>query len=343
MAFDFWEQQRQARWHTVRYVVSFFILLCLAAILVEVGFRTGANLAHINDRLLSPYPTVGATFMGLWVLIASGYYFSYTSDQSAKKVVEAFEARLIERTQVKADLKEQQLLNVVEEMAIAGAIAVPDVYLIPSEEINSLTAGMSQKNRAVLITEGALQYLSRDELQAMLAYEMSHVVNNDLQLGMRFAAMVMSFFFIMDTGLNLLRLMPYESFLKGKRKKSSGNNKMQLLVLIAAVAIIAGGIFMWIFGKILQHCVAQKRVYLADACSVQFTRNTDGLCGLLAKIDVQGRTRLPYSTQGFSHLCLSSAHGTHPSLAARLAAVEEQTHIPQSWLQSNNTEKTVAL
>jgi heat shock protein HtpX len=217
------------------------------------------------------------------------------------------------------------LLNIVEEIALATSLPTPPVYILDANEINAFAAGTSRENAAITVTRGCLNLLNRDELQGVLAHEFGHIYNKDMTIGMRVAAMIMGFFIVTYMGLRLLQGSSYSSRRSDDEDRRGGNP----IMIIALIFLVAGAIT-WFFGSILQAMVSRQREYLADASSVQYTRNPKGLANALRKIANSTVSDMPRSGQPFAHLYFnehesfwSRIFATHPPVEDRIAAIEE--------------------
>lgn len=318
MAFNFWEAQRRARSKTTLYLTLFIILT------LGVGIGVELVMYHLLEGYNSPIPFFGIGFVLITFAVA-GYEYSVFLVQGGKYV-----AKLMDGVEIREHTnhpEQRQILNIVNEMAIAASVPVPEVYLINAEEINAFTAGTKPENTVIAITTGALKRLSRDELQAVIAHEFGHIYNGDVKISMRLAAMVMGFYILFYLGIRLMQIVSTSG---DERRKSN-------LYLIPLVLMLAGAIT-WFFGSILKASVSREREYLADACSVQFTRNPDGIISALKSIEGQARTpKLERNGMGYSHMFfddrswMSSLFATHPPLAKRIEAIEGKEYFPEEW------------
>ena len=314
MVMNFWEAQRQAKKKTAIYLTVFFLLAVAAALLGEWAMRTFAWDSYGHP----PLPYVALGFLGVTFLTAGFNYMNYLSS-GGSYVAESLGARKVDpHTQ---NPKERQLINIVEEIALATSLPVPPVYIIDAGEINAFAAGTSPENAAITVTRGTLHLLNRDELQGVLAHEFGHIYNRDMTVGMRVAAMIMGFFIVTYIGLRLLQGTAYSRD-DGDRR---GGNPIALLAIIFLVA----GTVTWFFGSILQAMVSRQREYLADASSVQYTRNPQGIAGALRKIAQSQISDMPRDGKPYSHLYFneqpsfwSKLFATHPPIEERIAAIE---------------------
>ncbi len=310
MAMNFWQAQKRARRQTRIYLSLFVLLALVAAFLLELAMR------YYGQGQYDPSaPYVGLAFLGITFITAGVQYLCYAS-LGGTYVAESMGARLANSAN---NAKEAQLLNIVEECAIASALPVPKVYILDAEQINAFAAGLKPDNAVIAVTKGALHQLSRDELQGVVAHEFGHIANGDMMIGLRLAAMLIGFYFVLYFGIRILQFSTFS-------RRSSG--KGQNPVLLIALAFLVAGAFTWFFGSILKAAVSRQREYLADASSVQFTRNPQGLASALRKIQGESVKDMPKTGMAYSHLylddhgSLSSLFATHPPLKKRIEAIE---------------------
>ena len=227
-----------------------------------------------------------------------------------------------------SDPHERRLLNVVEEMAIASGVPVPAVYVLDAEKgINAFAAGFDIGDAAVAVTRGGLHILTRDELQAVVAHEFSHILNGDMRLNIRLIGVLFGIMMIGSTG----RWIFERGLLMGAGHR--GRREMNGIPFM----VIGGGL-MWLvgslgllFGRMIQRAVSRQREYLADASAVQFTRNPDGLAGALKKIGGYSAGARVHAREApeMSHLFFGDAISrgasllsTHPPLEERIRRVD---------------------
>lgn len=312
---DFWQAKRRAQKATRLYFFLFISMTLGVAVLIEWIFRLA-----MEDNDLPDYPTVGLAFAIITFTVALVKYYSFRS-YGGSYAAESAGAELIDEQS--ANLKERELLNIVEEMALAAGIPKPPVYLIDAQQINAFAAGMDLDNAVIAVTKGALNKLTRDELQGVIAHEMGHILNGDMIIGLTLAAMVLGFFFAFTIGQRII----YFSSLSRRSDRSSKSNNQGGAIFLAALLFFAAGLFTWFFGSILKACVSRQREYLADASSVQFTRNPEGIANALIKIQKDNIQDMPLKGAAFSHLYFDNHSGwnalfaTHPPLEKRIAAL----------------------
>lgn len=322
---NFWEAQRRAKSRTSFYVFIFIILTLVVAFLSEWALRTFAP-----ENYSPEFP-----FFGLFVLLiifsVSGFQYSMFSLHGGPYVAESVGAWRVDPETTHP--QERQLLNIVEEIALASSLPIPPVYLLDAKPINAFAAGLSPNSSAIAITTGALTTLNRDEIQGVIAHEFGHIYNGDMKISLRLAAMVMGFFFVLYIGMRLLSIASAEGRFRNRQNNERSGNP----IAIAAVVLLLAGAFTWIFGSILKASVSREREYLADACAVQFTRNPDGIANALRKIMHEQDTLMPERGIAYSHLYfdnhtgLNSLFATHPPLTRRIEAIEGRLYMPEEW------------
>jgi heat shock protein HtpX len=322
MVMDFWEAQRRARSRTGLYVTLFVLLTLIVATIAELALRYFAQ-----EDYNPPVPYLGLLFLAITFIVALFQYGMFRS-YGGKYVAESVGGRLV--SPKTTSYKEKQLLNIVEETALAASVPVPDVYILDAKEINAFAAGLSPSDAVITVTWGSLNILNRDELQGVIAHEFGHIHNGDMVISMRLAAMVMGFFFVLYFGIRLLQF-------SGLRGRNNGERRGVNPVLIAALILLVAGVLTWFAGSLLKCAVSREREYLADASSVQFTRNPNGIAGALRKIANEQVHDMPKEGITFSHMYLedtsawSRLFATHPPLDKRIAAIEGRTYIPEEW------------
>lgn len=315
---DFFEQQERAKTRTGWLVMLFAIAVALiagtvylAAVLALRGPEVASAGAPLQwwDPGLFALVVVGV--VGI-VGIASGVRV-LTLRSGGTAVAEMMGGRVV--SPETSDPDERRLFNVVEEMALASGVPVPVVYVLPDEPgINAFAAGYALEDAVVAVTDGALDRLTRDELQGVVAHEFSHLLNRDSRLNIQLTGLI---FGILALGL-AGRLLLRGSWHVGGGKKNQG----ALVLLAVGLALFLAGYLGVLFGRIIRAAVSRQREVLADAAAVQFTRNPQGLAGALKKIGLAGSTIQNASSEEVSHFFF--ANGMKPGLIRRLWA----THPP---------------
>ncbi|HEX9727963.1 MAG TPA: M48 family metallopeptidase [Gemmatimonadales bacterium] len=232
--------------------------------------------------------------------------------------------------------EEQQLVNVVEEMAIASGLPRPSIWIVRDDDPNAFATGTSERDAHVAVTEGLLAALSRDQLQAVIAHEMSHIRNHDVKLMTLLAALVGVLALISEGTWRTMRF----GARAGGRGGRGGGKKGGGLVLVLIVVWLISVLLAPLISRILALAVSRKREYLADATAAQFTRNPGALAEALEKIEhAAGATKA--IKRGSAHLCIADPLGrrvsqrqgrvadllaTHPPMAVRIARLRRMAY-----------------
>ena len=215
-----------------------------------------------------------------------------------------------------------QLFNVIDELSIAAGVPVPAVYIIDDTAPNAFATGRDPEHASVAITTGLLQKLSRDELQGVMAHELSHVQNRDILFSMMVGIMVGSIALISDF---FVRSVIWG---RGGRRKGNDKGSGPLILIGLVLAILAP-----LFAKMLQLAVSRQREYLADASAALMTRYPEGLASALEKI-AGDREVLEVANRATQHLYIvnpikpfekraKSLFSTHPPIEERVARLRD--------------------
>jgi len=329
---NFFESQDQARRSTGLLVGLFILavlgLIVMANLLVMLVFgyldseqmRDGGTLLRQMD-----WQTFAAVSAGVGAVVLAGTLYKMASlSAGGKAVAESLGGQLI--PQDTQDLNQRKVLNVVEEMAIASGTPAPPVYLLANEPgINAFAAGFSPRDAVIGVTRGAVDHLSRDQLQGVVAHEFSHVFNGDMRLNMRLMGVLYGILLLGILGYYLL----YSASFSRRRR---GGEKGAGAILALALGLIAIGFAGTFFGGLIKAAVSRQREYLADASAVQFTRNPDGIAGALKKIgglESGSKVENPGAAE-ISHAFFARAMSgfmqglaaTHPPLAERIRRID---------------------
>jgi Zn-dependent protease with chaperone function len=310
---DFFAAQAAAKRHTGLLVLLFALAWLGTIVLVDVGLAVA--LGGDPATLFLPV-AAGVTLV---VLLGSGFHAVRLAAGGGDAVARMLGGRPLDRQTT--DPAGRRLVNVVEEMAIASGLPVPRLYVLDGDAgINAFAAGFTPERSVVAVTRGALEQLDRDELQGVMAHELSHVLNSDTRLSTRLMAMV--------GGLTVLALLG-RILLRADVRDREGRSTAA--VGIGLCLLVAGSIGAF-FGRLIRLAVSRQREFLADAASAQFTRNPEGLARALAKIQQQGsRISSPGALEA-SHLFFAEGVGgflsgllaTHPPVEERIRRLAPQ-------------------
>ena len=219
------------------------------------------------------------------------------------------------------DALERRFLNIVEEMAIASGVRVPEAWVMDGEKgINAFAAGWTVSGAVVAVTRGTLERLTRDELQGVIGHEFSHILNGDMGLNIRMIGVLAGIVAIGSIGSFLMRMAGEADDIRGAAP-----------LLAAGLALFIIGYAGLFFARLIKAAVSRQREFLADASSVQFTRNPDGIAGALDQIRstpggalMQGRYAEEMSHLFFGQgikVFFSGLFDTHPPLDERIRRV----------------------
>lgn len=334
MSTHFFENQEAARRQTSRLVFLFgcavvgivALLYALAVVIMNLP-KTDASgrviampIEYWEPELL--FQVVLATL----AVVAGGSLYKILQLRGGGAVVaESLGGQLIASDT--RDPEARKILNVVEEMAIASGMPTPPVYLLGDENgINAFAAGFTPSDAVIGITRGSVHRLSRDELQGVIAHEFSHILSGDMRLNIRLMGTVHGILLIGIIGYFLLR----SSMFSGGRR--SGRDNSGMAMVLGGVGLMVIGFVGTFFGNLIKASVSRQREFLADASSVQFTRNPAGIAGALKKIGGldEGSILQSPSAPEASHLFFSnglrgglqSLFATHPPLEERIRRLD---------------------
>ncbi len=327
---DFFARQAETR-RLSRWMVLLFIL-AVVAIIIAIDLVVIVAVAILTSEDGGVLAAQGVSFdqYPLVILVTSVIVVGTIGIASLVRTVSlsaggSSVAEQLGGTRVTADATDplrRRLMNVVEEMAIASGVPVPQVYVLEREAgINAFAAGHTPANAAIAVTRGALVNLNRDELQGVIAHEFSHVLNGDMRLSTRLIGLLFGLTVIAMVARLVLRHGPRGG---GGRK---GGGAVAVVMLAAFIVLILGWIGLF-FGRLIQAAVSRKRESLADASAIQFTRDSQGLRGALVKIGALGvgSRFVDADAEEVAHLLfapgLARAFATHPPLVDRIREID---------------------
>jgi len=312
---DFFAAQDRAKAHTRTLIVYFIFgvaglvgLLYLVA-LIAVGAH-GARYGHEFRGLWQPDVFFWVAIITLMIVGGGGVSKIMELQGGGPAVAGSLDARPV--SPQTTDPAERRLLNVVEEMALAAGLPVPPVYVMDESGINACAAGLRQEDAVVIVTRGALTHLNRDELQGVIGHEFSHILNGDMRLNLQLVGAVFGLMAIAIIGKLMVRA----------RDRRDGR------IVALGFGIWAIGSLGVMFGRLIQAAVSRQRECLADASSVQFTRNPGGLANALKKIG--GFSKSSHidnaHAEETAHMYfapgVNSFFATHPPLEQRIRELE---------------------
>ncbi len=311
-AYGLYSHIQSNRRRSIALLIGLFFLiyvLVYAGALVAEALSTDADLNMLMRRAwidliqAAPFATVGAA---LWIVIA---YFFHQS------MIDAITgAQDVQRTE------QPRLYNLLENLCISRGITMPKLKVMDSDALNAFATGMSPKQYSITVTSGLLRRLDDAEVESVLGHELTHIRNGDVRMMVIavIIAGVVSFFAEL-----VFRLWFYNGFsFRGSRSGDRKGGGAAIAILIA-VALIAVAYFLSI---VVRLALSRSREFLADAGSVELTKNPDAMISALRKIE--GRGELPGATSAVMEMCVDNPRegfgelfDTHPTVDSRVAAL----------------------
>jgi heat shock protein HtpX len=313
-AFGLYTHIRANRWRSILLLAGLFLLvyvLLFAGFLAMEALRGGPSLARLMERAAAatirwaPVASVGTL---MWVGI--GYAFHQGMIDGLT------EARAVSRQE------EPELYNLLENLCISRGMPMPQLKIIETEALNAYASGMSEKQYAVTVTRGLMQALDRDELEAVLAHELTHIRNGDVRLMVIAVIIVGVLSFV---GEIVFRWLARGPRIRIERSDDDGGKSAApaaAALLIAVVLIVVA----WFLSQVLRFALSRSREYLADAGAAELTKNPDAMISALRKIS--GHAELPGVPSGVMEMCIENERSgvmdlfaTHPPIPERIAAL----------------------
>jgi len=332
--FEYQEQaRRKSRWLVFLFILAVIIIIVVIDIAMLVAFGVmdteRQQVLFSMQTLKANAPTLlGGALVTAAVIAIASLFKTVSLSSGGGKVAQSLGGVLVE-----ADARDplrRRLYNVVEEIALASGIAVPEIYVLEQESgINAFAAGFTPADAAVAVTRGALEKLSRSELQGVIAHEFSHIFNGDMRLNIRLMGALFGILMLSLIGRRVL----HGSYFMGRSKNSNGG-----AIMLVAVAVMLVGYIGLFFGRWIKSAVSRQREYLADASAVQFTRDPDGIAGALKKIAVYSDgSYLNVESEEVSHMLFgdgekTSMFATHPPMNERILRIDK-TFKPEDLAQ----------
>jgi len=285
------------------YVLVYAGALVAEALSVNADLNTLLQLAWMDFLEAAPFATVGAA---LWIVIA--YYFH-------QSMIDAITGgREVTRRE------EPRLYNLLENLCISRGIATPKLKVIDSDALNAFATGMNAKQYSITVTTGLLKRLNDAEIESVLGHELTHIRNGDVRMMVIAVIIAGAVSFFVEL---IFRLWFYNSFgFRGGRSERRGSGGAGLAILIAIGLLVVA----YMLSFVIRLALSRQREFLADAGSVELTKNPDAMISALRKIE--GRGELPGATSAVMEMCVDNPRegfgelfDTHPSVDARVAAL----------------------
>lgn len=332
---DFFASQELARKNTRKLVILLIItMVCLVGSIYCLVMVAGnmASEGHENPLFhggLLNLPVLGIVALVVSSIVSGGSLLKISELRAGgTKVASMLGGRRLLPGSV--DPAERRVLNVVEEMALASGIPVPPVYILDGEDgINAFAAGHTIDDAVIGMNRGTIDLLSRDELQGVIAHEYSHILNGDMRMSLRLIGILHGVQAIALIGWLILRTVGSGSHRRSSNSKDGGGAMVILAIGVGLLVLGSLGLF---FARLIKASISRQREFLADASSVQFTRNPEAISGALKMIGVASDHSQVRAAQAemISHMFFANMSGslmagllsTHPPLVARIQRVE---------------------
>jgi len=317
---NFFSQQDLARRQTRRMLVLFTLaVVCIvAAVDLVVIFALGFASEDAGDAFAIAPGVLVVTSVCVATVIGLATLYRISTLRGGGGAV----AMQLGATPVPPDttnLAYRRLRNVVEEIAIASGVPVPEIFVLEEEAaINAFASGYTPADAAVTVTRGCLDKLTRDELQGVIAHEFSHVLNGDMRLNIRLMGVAFGILVITIVGRKIA-----ETAGRGRSRDGAG-------IALLGIGLLVVGYIGVFFARIIKASISRQREYLADASAVQFTRQTDGIAGALKKIGglAEGSRLASADGEEVAHMLFGDGIGysalfaTHPALTDRIRRLQ---------------------
>jgi heat shock protein HtpX len=279
------------------YVVAAFLLL-----VVLIGASVG-------------YVFWDSASAGLIVAVVLGFFYMISMLKSSTEIV----MKMNHAVEIKAEQQYPALWHIIEDMTMVAKIPFPRVFIIDDPSPNAFATGKDPQHAAVAVTRGLLRRLDRQELEGVIAHEVSHIRNYDIRLQTTALALTAVISALVNLGFN--------SFWWGGGRRRGDNNGNNLIALVLSLVVLILGP---LAAALAQMALSRNREYLADASGVELTRNPQGLINALKKISVSEPLKnadpssaslyfaTPFKADSWAHL-----FDTHPSIEKRIARLEK--------------------
>jgi heat shock protein HtpX len=276
---------------------TIFLMAIFFVVVVGIGYL----FSYIYEDPTIVIAAVGFAVVMNWV----GYF------QSDKIALSTTRARL---AKPETDLKERQVIHLVENLCITAGLPMPKVYIIEDKNINAFATGRNPQHASIAVTTGLIEKLEKVEIEGVIAHELSHIQNYDILLAT-----------VAITLVGIITLLA-DWFMRSRIYGGRSNNNKEggVLVILAIVLII----FAPLFAKLLQLAVSRKREYLADASGAMLTRYPEGLASALEKISLDTTEKMKTANRATAHLFIASPFRGKMNAGGKVMNTWLSTHPP---------------
>jgi heat shock protein HtpX len=313
---NLFEQQARNRRLTVAWLVLFILFFAWLGFGGDLALYLAAA-SRTEGQVAYRFPWIGVVVTTVAAIVA---WVSWR--KGPQQVLWSTGARELTTPET---FEEKQLINVVEEMAIAAGLPKPKVYVVDDPDPNAFTTGRDAATSCIAVTTGLLAVVNREELQAVIAHEMGHVRNLDVRLMTLIAALV-GVIVVLSNGMGRM-LRGGGGLLGGRGRKGGGG--LALAALVVFVLWVITLILAPIISRIMAMAVSRDREYLADATGAELTRNPAALASALQKIEGH-EAPTTHIKEGAAHLCIADPLGRDVNLKEGRLADLLATHPPMA-------------
>lgn len=320
---NFFRAQDEARGRTTTLVALLIFAILAMALSIYAVAVLALTYIHYFHGFTWVHPVLFLTTFGLSLAVVLGGAYLRMAEFEGGGLLVALRLGARPVLASTQDLNERKFLNIVQEMALASGMPVPQCLVLDQDpSINAFAAGHTPQDAVITVTRGALEQLTRDELQGVVGHEFSHIAHGDTQLNLRIIGTVAGLTALSQVGYVLMRIMVASD--------DEDNRAGWALMVMGLVVFIVGlgGVFI---ARLIQASVSRQREYLADASSVQFTRNPLGLANALKKVagltqvareakpaELEAQHMFLVSSGGFAEFLFS----THPPIEDRIKRID---------------------
>lgn len=305
----FQQIQKNKRKTWLLYILAFFVIELLVSILVLIYDYATKDNFHFTQKQLMIFITQMLSISMIWWLYigcSTLYHFNFGVDS----VMNANNAKEI------TEKDNPQLWHIIEDMCMVANVPMPRVFIIPTKEQNACATGSNPEKAGLAVTQGLLDNLNREELEAVIGHEVSHIRNYDIRVTMMMTCII--------AGLTIINNIAYFFWLFGDDDWDSDDDDDNSSALIGFVIYIISYLGI-IAASLINLAMSRNREYLADASSVELTRNPQGIINALLKIS--GKSKIDVKPQ-YEGMYFGSTGGTsllddHPSIEDRIKAIQK--------------------
>lgn len=332
---DFWEHQNLAKskvfWLNMLFFMMLFLIFVTSFCMFQIVF-------FLFDEYIDYLHIKISMLLSFAIIIITGIAYLVMEFKIRKNGINEL-AKSLEATEIftsTQDSNKKQLLNIIEEMAIASNMPMPRVFIMQNEiNVNAMCSGENfgkfNEKIAIFVTKGALREFSKEEMQGVIAHEFSHAFHGDISLNIRIVSLIFALTYITTIGKAFIK-----NAIRNSNKSNSKDNKgggVLVVISLAAIVYAIGGLGVF-FASVIQSAISRQKEFLADASSVQYTRNVNGIKSALKKlkslqderidtISAINNQKARYCSHMFFLSAFDGIFATHPSLEKRIEALNK--------------------